>query len=91
MKDKGKTREFRFDDPIPGTSCPVCGRPVTYNGNYFCTGLDRGDCDWALSDEEFATPEEKHLFNVAYVNLMQARGEEPKVSALWLKQNGEPW
>jgi len=86
-----KTRKWRHGDPIPGVTCPTCGGPVTYNGNYYCLDFDSGDCDWALPDEEVATPTEKHLFNVAYVSLMTSRDEEALTRALWLKADGTPW
>lgn len=36
---------------VPGHSCPKCGAPILYNGNYFCaywsnTPHDDGGCDW---------------------------------------------
>lgn len=34
---------------VPGHSCPKCGAPILYNGNYFCSenwALDEG-CDWS--------------------------------------------
>lgn len=32
-----------------GLRCPrCCRREIVYNGNYFCSGLDEGDCKWAL-------------------------------------------
>lgn len=89
---------WHHGDPIPGTRCPTCGQPITYNGNYFCidwtypfTGTP-GTCDWAMTAEtELMTKKEKHLFNVAYTQLMLLRGEKPKADVILTKSNGEPW
>lgn len=84
-------RKWRHGDPIPGVQCPTCGGGVTYNGNYYCLDFDSDDCDWALPEEEEATPAEKHLFNVAYVALMTNRDEEALARALWYKRDGSLW
>lgn len=36
------------DAPLRVTpECPLCGHPVVYNGNYFCS---RRGCTWALDE-----------------------------------------
>lgn len=36
-----------------GIRCPrCCLREVVYNGNYFCSGFDDDDCEWALGPHD---------------------------------------
>lgn len=43
---------------LTGVSCPKCGEPIVYNGNYFCDRwafpprAEFGECDWALSHDD---------------------------------------
>lgn len=57
---------------IPGSRCPRCNSPMEYDGNYWCSSVE---CDWVLPEN--CSGADAEAFKVAYVLLMQQRGEEP--------------
>ena len=66
---------------IPGSRCPKCNSPLEYNGNYWCS--ERA-CQYTMPGEEDRMRQvDKMAFNIAYVLLMQQRGEEPDTSVLY--------
>lgn len=87
MNARNTEPDWKFGDPIEGAACPQCGVDIVYNGNYHCEW-----CDWVMPAEHAGmSKQEKHLYNVAYANLMMLQGKEPIIDHLILKRNGEPW
>jgi len=64
---------------IPGSRCPKDGKPLEYNGNYWCSNPE---CDYTMPDYPEMRRADMDAFNVAYVLLMHQTNREPNPKSL---------